>query len=83
MKRARRVLLVAFAFSLLLHAIVALVLHPATADFQSQPEAISVVRSAWIIENSTEGNCNYNQSYGPCGVAFGNTMYVLPLSHFI
>ncbi|MGC9993167.1 MAG: energy transducer TonB [Candidatus Cybelea sp.] len=49
MKRARRVLLVAFAFSLLLHAIVALVLHPATADFQSQPEAISVVRRSTVI----------------------------------
>jgi hypothetical protein len=40
MRRAQRVLLVAFALSLVLHAIVALVLHPATADFQTQPEAV-------------------------------------------
>src|ERR1700723_1850453 len=49
MRRARRVLLVAFALSLLVHAIVAVVLHPATADFQSQPEAISVVRRSTMI----------------------------------
>jgi TonB family protein len=49
MKRAQRVLLVALALSLLVHAIVALVLHPATADFQSQPEAISVVRRSTVI----------------------------------
>jgi TonB family protein len=49
MRRARRVLLVAFALSLLLHAIVAMVLHPATADFQNQPEAISVVRRSTVI----------------------------------
>jgi TonB family protein len=49
MRRARRVLLVAFALSLLLHAIVAVVLHPATADFQSQPESISVVRRSTMI----------------------------------
>ena len=42
-------LLVAFALSLLVHAIVAVVLHPATADFQSQPEAISVVRRSTMI----------------------------------
>ncbi len=49
MRRARRVLLVAIALSLLVHAIVALVVHPATADFQSQPEAISVVRRSMVV----------------------------------
>jgi TonB family protein len=49
MRRAQRVLLVAFALSLVLHAIVALVLHPATADFQTQPEAVSVVRRSTMI----------------------------------
>jgi TonB family protein len=49
MKRAQRVLLVAFALSLLVHAVVAVVLHPATADFQNQPEAISVVRRSTVI----------------------------------
>lgn len=49
MRRARRVLLVAFALSLVLHAIVALVLRPATADFQTQPEAVSVVRRSTMI----------------------------------
>jgi len=54
MRRAQRVLLVAFALSLLLHAIVALVLHPATADFQTQPEAVSVVRrSTMIVAHNT------------------------------
>jgi TonB family protein len=54
MRRARRVLLVAFALSLLVHATVAVVLHPATADFQSQPEAISVVRrSTMIVAHNT------------------------------
>jgi TonB family protein len=42
-------LLVAFALSLVLHAVVALVLHPATADFQTQPEAVSVVRRSTMI----------------------------------
>jgi TonB family protein len=49
MRRAQRVLLVAFALSLVLHAVVALVLHPATADFQTQPEAVSVVRRSTMI----------------------------------
>src|SRR5580692_7748630 len=49
MRRAQRVLLVAFALSLVLHAVVALVLRPATADFQTQPEAVSVVRRSTMI----------------------------------
>ncbi len=49
MRRAQRVLLVAIALSLLVHAVVALVVHPATADFQSQPEAISVVRRSMVV----------------------------------
>jgi TonB family protein len=31
------------------HALVALVVHPATADFQTQPEAISVVRRSTMV----------------------------------
>ena len=44
MRRTRRFLLVAFALSLLVHAIVALILHPAHADVQNQTEVVSIVR---------------------------------------
>ncbi|HEX3370115.1 MAG TPA: TonB family protein [Candidatus Cybelea sp.] len=48
MRRAQRFLVVAFALSLLLHAIVALILHPAHADFQNQTEVVSIVRRSSI-----------------------------------
>jgi TonB family protein len=48
MKRAQRLLLIAFALSLLVHAIVAVVLHPPRADFQSQAEVVSIVRRSTI-----------------------------------
>jgi periplasmic protein TonB len=43
MKRAPRLLLVAFAFSLLLHAVVALILRPPAPTPESQPEAVSIL----------------------------------------
>jgi periplasmic protein TonB len=42
MKRVPRVLLVAFALSLLLHLIVALILHPTTPTPESQAEVVSI-----------------------------------------
>lgn len=48
MRRTQRLLLLAFALSLLIHAIVALVMHPAHADFQSQREVVSIVRRSSI-----------------------------------
>jgi TonB family protein len=47
-RRTQRLLLVAFALSLLLHAIIALILHPAKADFTNQAEVVSVVRRSTI-----------------------------------
>ncbi len=70
MRRARRVLLVAFALSLVLHAIVALVLHPATADFQTQPEAVSVVRrSTMIVAHNTPPPPRHTQTPSPRNLA--------------
>jgi TonB family protein len=70
MRRARRVLLVAFALSLVLHAIVALVLHPATADFQTQPEAVSVVRrSTMIVARNTPPPPRHTQTPSPRNLA--------------
>jgi periplasmic protein TonB len=42
MKRAPRLLLVAFALSLLLHVVVALVLHPASPGPENQAEVVSI-----------------------------------------
>jgi TonB family protein len=70
MRRAQRVLLVAFALSLALHAIVALVLHPATADFQTQPEAVSVVRrSTMIVAHNTPPPPRHTQTPSPRNLA--------------
>jgi TonB family protein len=70
MRRARRVLLVAFALSLVLHAIVALILHPATADFQTQPEAVSVVRrSTMIVAHNTPPPPRHTQTPSPRNLA--------------
>jgi outer membrane biosynthesis protein TonB len=49
MRRTQRFLLIAFALSLLVHAMVALILHPPRADFQSQREVISVVRRSTVM----------------------------------
>jgi TonB family protein len=63
-------LLVAFALSLVLHAIVALVLHPATADFQTQPEAVSVVRrSTMIVAHNTPPPPRHTQTPSPRNLA--------------
>lgn len=43
MKRVPRLLLVAFALSLLVHVIVALVMHPAVPTMESQAEVVSIV----------------------------------------
>jgi periplasmic protein TonB len=43
MKRGPRLLLVAFALSLLLHAIVALVMHPPVPTLENQAEVVSIV----------------------------------------
>jgi TonB family protein len=48
MRRTQRFLIVAFALSLLVHAIVALIVHPAHADFQNQTEVVSIVRRSSI-----------------------------------
>jgi len=70
MRRAQRVLLVAFALSLVLHAIVALVLHPASADFQTQPEAVSVVRrSTMIVAHNTPPPPRHTQTPSPRNLA--------------
>jgi TonB family protein len=70
MRRAQRVLLVAFALSLVLHAIVALVLRPATADFQTQPEAVSVVRrSTMIVARNTPPPPRRTQTPSPRNLA--------------
>jgi TonB family protein len=42
MKRAPRLLLVAFALSLLLHLVVALVMHPAAPTLENQAEVVSI-----------------------------------------
>lgn len=44
MKRIPRLLLVAFALSLLVHLIVALILHPQAPSAQNQPEVVSLER---------------------------------------
>lgn len=44
MKRIPRLLLIAFALSLLVHLIVALILHPAAPSAQNQPEVVSLER---------------------------------------
>jgi TonB family protein len=49
MKRTQRLLLIAVALSLLVHAIVALILHPPTADFQNPPEVVSILRRSTSI----------------------------------
>lgn len=49
MRRTQRFLLVALALSLLVHAIVALILHPAHADFSNQTEVVSIVRRSSIV----------------------------------
>lgn len=49
MRRARQLLFIALALSLLVHALVALILHPATADFQNQPEAVTIERRSTTI----------------------------------
>jgi periplasmic protein TonB len=43
MRRVPRLLLFAFAFSLLVHVIVALVMHPAVPTMESQAEVVSIV----------------------------------------
>lgn len=48
MKRARWLLLFAFAISLLVHALVALVMHPTSATQQSQKEVFTVVRRSTV-----------------------------------
>ncbi len=48
MRRARNLLLFAFALSLLVHLLVALILHPPSATFQSKREVVTVVRRSTI-----------------------------------
>ncbi|MBV9233306.1 MAG: TonB family protein [Candidatus Eremiobacteraeota bacterium] len=48
MRRARRLLLLAFALSLLVHLIVAVVLHPAAPGPPSEPEVVSIEHRATI-----------------------------------
>jgi periplasmic protein TonB len=43
MKRGPRLLLVAFALSLLIHVLVAVIMHPPVPTFESQPEVVSIV----------------------------------------
>jgi len=49
MRRARRLLLLAFALSLLVHLIVAIVLRPASPTQQGQPEVVSLERRHAMI----------------------------------
>jgi periplasmic protein TonB len=43
MKRGPRLLLVAFALSLLIHLLVAVIMHPPVPTFENQPEVVSII----------------------------------------
>ena len=52
MRRAQRVLVAAFALSLLVHAIVALLLHPPRERIENQPEVVGIYHRSMTIARS-------------------------------
>jgi len=49
MRRAQKVLLAAFVLSLLVHAIVALLLHPPRASFENQAEVVGIIHRSVMV----------------------------------